>query len=282
LFEAFDIRETVSTARALLGADHQVADLIVQLERQVNEGVERVQEVFSRLLMSAGLGQMVDVVIHEIGAPTGKINRQLILLERAIRDSSDLKVATATIPMMTAIKGWLEQVHNLRQRLDPQTAGKRGRATKFSVGDEVDDTFRLYETILASQQIKWEIDCPDGPQEVFMSRAALGQILANLVDNAIYWLIRGREASAGRRISATVRASATGFDVTISDNGPGVPEEDQRNIFEPYFTRKPNGIGLGLYIARLVIEPYGHLAYVDDGPLHGACFQAVFERGVGK
>ena len=84
LFEAFDIRETVSQARTALGPDHEVAALIAQLERQVSEGVDRVQEVFSRLLMSAGLGQMVDLVIHEIGAPIGKINRQVDVIEGAM------------------------------------------------------------------------------------------------------------------------------------------------------------------------------------------------------
>ena len=68
----------------------------------------------------------------------------------------------------------------------------------------------------------------------------------------------------------------------FSDDGPGVPEEDRARIFEPYFSRKPNGIGLGLYIARLVIEPYGKLVYQDDCDLPGACFEVRFEKGVGR
>lgn len=195
--------------------------------------------------------------------------------------SADATVGHTVVPMISAMKGWLEQVHTLRQRLDPQTAGRRGRATSFAVQDEVEDTFRLYETLLASQQISFRVDNPDGPVQVFMSRAALGQVLANLVDNAIFWLIRSREADDGRRILVRITSRPGGFDLAISDNGPGVPEEDRNNIFEPYFSRKPNGIGLGLYIARLVIEPYGHLVYRDDGPLEGACFEASFERGVG-
>ena len=61
----------------------------------------------------------------------------------------------------------------------------------------------------------------------------------------------------------------------------GVPEEDRAKIFEPYFSRKPNGIGLGLYIARLVIEPYGKLVYDETGPFGGASFEAEFDHGVG-
>lgn len=281
LFESFDIRDTVAQAKTALGPNHEVSDLISQMERQVAEGVERVQEVFSRLLMSAGIGQMVDIVIHEIGAPVGKIARQVELLEKRVRTSEDPKLAQAAIPMITSINGWLEQVLNLRQRLDPQTAGRRGRATSFNVRDEVDDTFRLYAALLLGQHIDWRTKEPDGPVQVFMARSALSQIVANLVDNAIYWLIRSRGRGKGGIIHATIQRLSTGFSVTISDDGPGVPEEDRGDIFEPYFSRKPNGIGLGLYIARLVIEPYGRLIYNDECSLGGASFDAIFDHGVG-
>lgn len=104
--------------------------------------------------------------------------------------SQDAKLVQVVVPMLISIKGWLEQVHNLRQRLDPQTAGKRGRATSFNVRDEVEDTFRLYDALLSGQHVAWDIEDPSGPVQVFMARSALSQVLANLVDNAIYWLIR--------------------------------------------------------------------------------------------
>lgn len=148
--------------------------------------------------------------------------------------------------------------------------------------DEVDDTFHLYEALLSSQHIDWSIEEQSEPVQVFMARSALAQVLANLVDNAIYWLIRNKGSGNGGTIRATIERLETGFAVTISDDGPGVLEEDRSKIFEPYFTRKPNGIGLGLYIARLVIEPYGRLVYNDAEPLGGASFEAVFDHGVGS
>ena len=281
LFEPFDMKGAVVQTREALGGDHPITTMVAGLERQVSEGVERVQEVFSRLLMSAGLGQMVDVVIHEIGAPIGKINRQLVLVERSVKASTDPGIVGTLAPMIVSIKGWLEHVHNLRQRLDPQTAGRRGRATGFDVRDEIEDTFSLYEALLDSQKVERVIDAPESV-EVFMARAALGQVLANLVDNAIFWLIRAKGAGKGGTIQVSLESRAGGFAIVVADDGPGVTEEDRGQIFEPYFTRKPNGIGLGLYIARLVIEPYGRLVYKADGPLSGACFEAVFERGVGR
>jgi len=281
LFEAFDVNPAVQQARKELGKDHPVAALIADAEKQVNEGVERVHEVFSRLLMSAGLGHMVDIVIHEIGAPLGKINRQLAVMEKQLAELLDDRGRAKVDPMIQSMKSWLEQIHNLRQRLDPQTPAKRGRATSFDVKEEIADNFELHQALLEKQGISWRIVAPRKPVRARMSRAALGQVIVNLIDNSIFWIVREKGVGKGGEILVRVKPLKTGFRIVFCDDGPGVDEADKAKIFEPYFTKKPNGIGLGLYIARLVIEPYGKLVYRSDGDLSGACFEAVFERRVG-
>lgn len=282
IFEVFDIGGTFDFAQEELGRDHPVTKEISETQKRLREGVERVQNVYSRLLMSAGLGHMVDIVIHEIGAPLGKINRKLTVLEKRLGDrlsEADLK---AVAPVMQDIRTWLEQIHALRGRLDPQTPDKRGRATSFNVEDEVRDTFELFDALLTKQKIEAEIEAPDGPIQVRMSRAVLGQVLANLTDNSIYWIRESRGAAGGGRIHVRVEPLDNGFRLLFSDDGPGVEERDRSLIFDSYFTRKANGIGLGLYIARLVVEPYGKITYREDGALPGACFEVSFEKSVGR
>ena len=93
--------------------------------------------------------------------------------------------------MITAIKGWLEQVHNLRQRLDPQTAGRRGRVTILRSKTKSRHVSAV-RCPARRTEVTWTIEHPSEPIQVFMARAALGQVLANLVDNAIFWLIRSK------------------------------------------------------------------------------------------
>lgn len=282
LFEAFDLHSTVQTTIGELGKNHPVTTLIQDTEKQVSRGVKRLQEVYSRLLMSAGLGHMVDLVIHEIGSPLGKINRQLLILEGqllALMNSVELRKVSTKID---SIKGWLEQIHNLRQRLEPQTPAKRGRATTFDVREEVEDNFHLYEALIGKQKIKYDIISTEGSLRVKMSRACLGQILVNLIDNSIFWLTRDKGSGNGGQIHVRIEPLEHGFRVFYSDDGPGVPDKDEARIFEPYFTRKPNGMGLGLYICRLLIEPYGRLVYQNDCKQSGAHFEARFERSVGR
>ena len=281
LFEVFDLSPVVEEADRRLGKQHPVARLVRKSDGTIREGVKRLQEHYSRLLMTAGIGQMVDLVIHEIGAPVGRANREIAHLERILRKqfpSNELKEAEDSLSL---IKGWLEQIVALRARLDPKTAGKRGRATTFSVQEEILGNLLLFENLLSKQKIKPSLHMPKDPVLVKMTRSALGQVLANLLDNSVYWLTRHYGDGKGGTIDITLRALKHGFAILFCDDGAGIDEGNRERAFDPYFSTKDNGMGLGLYVARQVIEPYGRLIYRDDCRLAGAGFEAKFEKQVG-
>lgn len=281
LFEVFDLTPVVTEADKQLGPQHPVSQLVRKSDTDIRAGVKRLQEHYSRLLMTAGLGQMVDLVIHEIGAPIGRANRDLAQLERQLKKQLEGESLAVSMETVRSLKGWLEHIVALRNRLDPKTAGKRGRATSFDVEEEVLGNLMLFETLLAKQKITPSIRKPKDPVVVHMTRSALGQVLANLIDNSIYWLTRHHGDGKGGNIDIHWSHLDSGFRFSVSDDGPGVEEADRERIFDPYYTTKPTGMGLGLYVARQVMERYGRLVYRDDAKLSGACFEARFERNVG-
>ena len=282
LYEAFDMSNVIEQSRIQLGKAHPVTTLVVEKDREIRVGVRKLQEHYSRVLLAAGLGQLVDLVIHEIGAPIGRINREMLFLQKLLRKyafTKDDKDAIAK--SIKSILGWSEQVSNLRARLDPKTAGKRGRATSFNVAEEIDGNINLFQNLLEKQKVKVLVSQPKTPVIVHMARSSVGQILANLLDNSVYWLTRHHGDGGGGTINIDLKSIKGGFQLRYSDDGPGIPEHDMDRIFEQYFTSKPNGMGLGLYIARQIIEPYGKLVLLDDCLLPGACFEASFVRRVG-
>lgn len=99
-------------------------------------------------------------------------------------------------------------------------------------------------------------------EATFAFNLALGA-LSNLIDNAIYWL-RVRwpdtpaQARSGRRLYVGPSKDLTGGPcIVVADNGPGFGEDDPAQLTQPFFTRKPDGMGLGLYYTNLVMELAG-------------------------
>jgi len=282
LFEAFDMSQVVSETDKQLGKNHPVSKLVKNKDVEIRDGVVKLQEHYSRVMLAAGLGQLVDLVIHEIGAPLGRINRELNHLEKVISkykyDGSDEELFTKGF---SNIKSWLELIANLRAKLDPKTAGKRGRATSFNVAEEIIGNLNLFESLVGKQKIQIKFSEPKKALVVHMSRSNLGQIIANILDNCIYWLTRSHGDGNGGDISIELKPTDNGFTILLNDNGCGVDEKNRELIFDQSFSTKPNGMGLGLYISRQIIEPYGRLLYRDDCEMPGACFELIFERKVG-
>ena len=99
----------------------------------------------------------------------------------------------------------------------------------------------------------------------------LRRAFANLLRNA-------SEAMGGTgQIDVLVApAGASGFHVTIADHGPGVTAELKSRLFEPYFTTKADGTGLGLALVRQTVEAHGGSVFIGDTPGGGATFTIAF------
>jgi signal transduction histidine kinase len=101
----------------------------------------------------------------------------------------------------------------------------------------------------------------------------LRQVLLNLLRNAM------QAAGPAGRVRATVRQDGSQAEITIEDSGPGIPAPDRERVFEPFFSKRPEGAGLGLAIVRRLCELNGVGIAVDESPLGGARVRLRFGRG---
>jgi signal transduction histidine kinase len=143
----------------------------------------------------------------------------------------------------------------------------------FSFGD-VDVGELVHEVVGAASvgqdEVSVRADVSGSLPPLRGDRTRLRQVLQNLVDNAVKYSRAGGEV----RIRAYSRDGVVRVDV--SDDGPGIPHEDQRLIFEKFgrssgASTKP-GTGLGLFIARSIVEAHGGTLDVDSTPAHGSTF----------
>ncbi|WP_421717939.1 sensor histidine kinase [Algiphilus sp.] len=282
MFEDLDLTEFLRELKQRVGDDPELEKVIEEQREIQKRGIERIQETFSRMLRSAGLGQMVDIVIHEIGTPLGKISRQRLIIGKVVEKNVAPPALEKVSAEVERLAPWIDEISALRGRLEPQSPAKRGRATSFSVKDEIEDTLSLYQSLIDKQGVEVVLDYCADEVRVRMARSSLTQVLANLVDNALGWIRYKYGSGKGGVLKIALDTSKSGFVVRVSDDGVGVPEGNRGFVFEPYFSTKSAGMGLGLHISRLVIEPYGRLLLSEVGELGGATFEAYFEKGVGR
>ncbi len=280
VFEQFQLTDTLRFAERNLGKEHALTKQLIKKDKEIRSGVKEVQEMFSRLLMLSGLGHMVDMVIHEFGKPLGKIKYETTIMAKTL-EFNLIDTEEQLNLSLGKIDDWVDQLVLLQKRLEPQTPGKRGRATKFNVRTAIEENFILYQALVDKQKVEHKIIMKE-QIHAKMSRAAFDQVVTNLLDNALYWVGDKHGHGKGGQVVVSVSPLENGFEVEVCDDGSGVPEGVTEKIFEPYYTRKADGMGLGLHIARLVIEPYGTVVHQGQGALGGACFRAIFERSVGR
>jgi len=111
----------------------------------------------------------------------------------------------------------------------------------------------------------------DGMPAVRGDRVELQQVLLNLVMNACE-AMRAVTAPDARRLLVRTRAAEDGVMVTVTDEGPGFAPEDYEQLFEPFYTTKPQGLGLGLSISRAIIRAHRGRLWGTGAPGKGATF----------
>ena len=120
--------------------------------------------------------------------------------------------------------------------------------------------------------VRVTVDANGGPRTLLGHYEPLRRAFANLYRNAA-------EAMQGRgAIDVTVTGDGAGLAITIADHGPGIPAELRQRVFEPYFTTKDDGTGLGLALVRVTLEAHRGRISVSETPGGGATFAIVFPR----
>lgn len=214
------------------------------------------------------LGELAATVAHELKQPLTAIYTNAQAAQRFLdRSRPDLGEA-------------LNALHDLGQdcrragdvlgRLRQMFRRDHGERLPLGVGLLVDHVVMLLHKDALARGVKVELQvAPDLPL-VRGDRVQLEQVLMNLLVNAF-------EAATGvpEPREVTVRASARNGSVQVAvlDTGTGIARNELERIFEPFFTRKSNGMGMGLAICRTIVEAHGGRICADNRPDRGAVFE---------
>jgi signal transduction histidine kinase len=206
---------------------------------------------------------MARQVAHEIKNPLTPIQLSAEHLQRVHADQG----APLTPVLQECIGTILTQVRLLRQiatEFSSFASSPTPRPGRTDVGELIQEVIGPYTAGL-SDRIRITVEVPAALPMVFADRTLVGRALTNVIENALHAM----PGSGALSISAAADAAATWVGITVADTGVGMDREAQKRIFEPYFSTKAIGTGLGLTIARRNIE------------LSGGTIEVASEKGKG-
>jgi len=232
------------------------------------EDLGRAQAEAQQIKLAA-LGRLTASIAHEVRNPLAAINQAAQLLEedRAVTAAGErlLAMIRNNAKRIDRIVGEVLQL-NRRDRQQPEAIALREFMT--SMCEEITQAEHIGEGDIV-------IEIPADVQVIF-DRGHLNQIVWNLVRNAWQHCKKGPGS-----IVITARPGYMGDAVIceLNDDGPGIPADARTNLFEPFFTTRPGGTGLGLYIARELADANGAaLELLPKGP--GAHFRLTLKRAL--
>jgi signal transduction histidine kinase len=235
------------------------------------------QQSRSRLLelvhlnRSAAVGAMSASFAHELGQPLGGIalhaSAAMRLFDKDTRNDGQLREALADIQKSSGrameIMQHMRDLLNRRDSVKPQL---------FDVNAVLADVSYILTAEAQKRRVELNTNCSNERLWVRADPVQIQQVMLNLVLN-------GMDAMQGNQSGARVMTVDTALfanahvEMSVSDNGKGIPGDDLGKVFEAFYTTKPQGTGLGLSIARQIVESYGGKIWAENRPGGGTTFR---------
>jgi two-component system sensor histidine kinase HydH len=248
-----------SLAFSALGAG--LLTLVAIVFWRLSRGYEQAQARFAQQKRLSQLGEMSAVLAHEIRNPLASLkgNAQL-LAERLEEGSRDRRRADRVVSEAIRLEALTSDL------LEFARTGVITRSPVDPAG-----LLRLAAEEAADGAI--EIDVAGAPGAWSMDESRVRQALVNLLSNA------AQVSPEGRPPAARVAREGSRLVYTVRDFGPGLKDGERERIFEPFYTTRTHGTGLGLPVARRVVEMHGGTLDADNHPDGGAVFRISLPDG---
>jgi two-component system, sporulation sensor kinase E len=204
-------------------------------------------------------------VAHELGNPLNSLNIHLQLLERDLRQRGKNEETDAELLESVRIaRGEVARLDTIINQFLGAVRPAQTLRAMISINTVVRESLAFLQPEIQDRDIIVQEELAEGLPLIPANADQLKQAFYNLIKNAVQAL------SHGGILRVTTSRSDTHLQITFEDNGSGISIEDMAHITEPYFTRKKNGTGLGLFIVQRILHEHGgHLELLSE-PGRGA------------
>jgi two-component system sensor kinase FixL len=236
-------------------------------ERQENE--RRLHELQSELLHVARvseMGQMASALAHELNQPLAAISNYLRASQRLLHVGNSTMVELAFGKALEQVERAGEIIRRLREFV--RKGESELRVEIFARVIEEASALALIGARHHGVTVTLRLD-PQAPA-VRIDRVQIQQVLINLMRNAA----QAMEHSPRRdMVITTARIDGDRVEVSVADTGPGIAADVRDRLFQPFVTSRPDGMGVGLWISRSIVDAHGGILCAEDNPGGGTIFR---------
>jgi signal transduction histidine kinase len=229
--------------------------------------VEESQQALLRSEKMAAAGRLTASIAHEVNNPLQSVQNCLHLAGHEEVPPEKRK------EYFDLARAELDRLMKTMQRMLDFYRPNSNKMEEVDLLELLKHVISLTSQQLGQRHIELVTDLPDSLPPVNAVNSQIQQIFFNLILNAFDVM------AGGGQLFISAKALANGVELQFEDTGPGIPEELRNNIFEPFFSTKDGGTGLGLTVCYNIVTAHGGTLDLVQGRDRGACFRLFLPMG---
>ena len=267
-----------STGYPLLAVDGEFVEMLgttvdVTERRRAQEQSERLRQLEADLahvnrlsIMGELTASLAHEILHPIATARNNARAGMRFLDLRPPDLNEVREALGLVVRdADRAKDIVGRVRDHIKKAPP-------RQDRFDLNEAINEVIGMVQSSIDRNRVSVQTRFKDGSISVRGDRVQLQQVVLNLILNAVEAMSSVEKGT--RKLSISTEEEQTGgVRVVVSDSGPGIDAAHLDRIFNPFYTTKTRGIGMGLSICRSIIDAHEGRLWADDNQPHGAVFQ---------
>jgi PAS domain S-box-containing protein len=241
-----------------------------------HEKLRQLESDLAHMNRVSRMGELAASLSHEITQPIASARNNARaaqnFLDRQPPDLGEVREA------LSCVVGDTDRARNIVDRIRDHIKKTPARKQQFDLNEAVNEVLLLARSTITENEVSVRTRFAEGPLAAYGDRVQVQQVALNLILNAVE-AMASVEARARLLLISTGQSRTDSALVAIRDSGPGIEPDHLERVFDPFYTTKSNGVGMGLSICRSIIRAQGGRLWAETQKPHGAMFLFTLPSG---